>query len=560
MCSPFGGVFLGGVDSISAKLEVWTEMLKEDFDRVFLLSGIEFGFRISDLSVEDCASVKMVSCRNHSSAIFYGDKVEIELIRQIQSGCYVMASEPPLIVSPLGAIPKEGSDDVRIIHDGSIPQGEAMNDYCDKTSVCYETLDQASKLAKPNWFMAKVDLKSAYRSVPIHPADYCLSGLQWDFQGEKESCYLFDTRLPFGSRLAPGIFHRITQSVKRHMVRLGFVHIVVYLDDFLVLAETYAECLKAQHALISLLGSLGFCVSWHKVLGPSQKLPFLGIVINTCQCTLSLDSKKVCVLEDRLRAFSGKVRSSKRQLQALAGLLNWACSAVRGGRFFLRRVINAINCLKLANHKCRLSFQFKKDILWWLSYLRSFNGVVYYRECAKLVVHTDASQVGAGMFHAGDWHYTNWSVDYPSMVDSHINNKEVMAVMIAADKWAPSWKNCDVTVLTDSIVAKSVINKGTCRNTQVMSALRHFFWLSVKYNFRLKAIHMPGKLNQLPDAISRLDCAGEVLRLHSLLANWYHVQQSCLNIEWTKHMSSGSFQMIQPSLRLWDYRLNYPMK
>lgn len=34
------------------------------------------------------------------------------------------------------------------------PRGEAMNDYCDKTSVCYETLDQASKLAKPNWFMA----------------------------------------------------------------------------------------------------------------------------------------------------------------------------------------------------------------------------------------------------------------------------------------------------------------------------------------------------------------------------------------------------------------------
>lgn len=48
--------------------------------------------------------------------------------------------------------------------------------------------------------MAKVEIKQAYRIIPVHPDDRHLLGAQW--QGE----VLLDKVLPFGLRSAPIIF------------------------------------------------------------------------------------------------------------------------------------------------------------------------------------------------------------------------------------------------------------------------------------------------------------------------------------------------------------------
>ena len=87
------------------------------------------------------------------------------------------------------------------------------------------------KLLQPGYFMAKADLKTAYRYVQIHPFQYELTGLKWAFGTSKSSTYMYDTRLPFGARLSPFIFHRCSQAVRRRMASMGF-NVVVYLDDF----------------------------------------------------------------------------------------------------------------------------------------------------------------------------------------------------------------------------------------------------------------------------------------------------------------------------------------
>ena len=55
------------------------------------------------------------------------------------------------------------------------------------------------------------------------------------------------------------------------------------------------------------------------------------------------------------------------------------------------------------NHKAKLSVDFHKDIKWWLKYLQTFKGVVYYRHVDHAVVHTDACNIGGGAFFNGDW-------------------------------------------------------------------------------------------------------------------------------------------------------------
>jgi len=54
--------------------------------------------------------------------------VEKELKTQIEQGDYVIASKKSAIISPLGAIPKDDVS-VRLIHDGSLQEGFAMNEY-----------------------------------------------------------------------------------------------------------------------------------------------------------------------------------------------------------------------------------------------------------------------------------------------------------------------------------------------------------------------------------------------------------------------------------------------
>ena len=90
--------------------------------------------------------------------------------------------------------------------------------------------------------MAKIDLRHAHRSAPIHPDNYKATGCKWQFLGDHSYTYFYDTRLPFGTKSSPEIFHRITQSVRRMMTRRGFPNIIVYLDDFLVIGTTREEC------------------------------------------------------------------------------------------------------------------------------------------------------------------------------------------------------------------------------------------------------------------------------------------------------------------------------
>ena len=117
-----------------------------------------------------------------------------------------------------------------------------------------------------------------------------------------------DTRLPFGSKKAPGIFHRLTQSVKRMMMKMGFTSMVAYLDDFLIVAPTQAECIMGQKVLINLLETCYF--SWGNFCGPSKCLVFLGVEIDSYLLRVSLPKAKLCDFKLLLQSFATRKRAS----------------------------------------------------------------------------------------------------------------------------------------------------------------------------------------------------------------------------------------------------------
>ena len=475
--------------------------LQDDEDREFILRGITHGFDIIDID----AVPKPVQCDNHKSAQpgspLY-EQATAQILKEVQMGNYEVVSNPPLIVSPMGIIPKPDGG-VRLIHDCSLPRGSSVNDYCSSDwHQHFSRVDEAAALVTEGCYMAKVDLQSAYRSVKISEHSKQVTGLKWQF-GDT-TVYLRDTRLCFGSKLAPGIFHRLTQAVRRMLIRRGLKATVVYLDDFFIKADTLKECAEAMNVLIALLRKLGFQINWKKVVDPSTRIIFLGIEIDSIVMCLRLPEDKLTQVRQELFIFLNRKRASKKQLQSLAGKLNFCASVVYGGRVFSRRIIDTINLLKEGRHKIKLSTSIKSDILWWHNFMASFNGRSMLLEKQPITsVFTDSCILGAGAIYNGDWFYTNWQLDWPIVANLHINSKEILAVFLAVCRWAPAWSNERIYIQSDNITSVATINCCTSKDPFVMSCLRILFWLSAKYNFHITSRYIPGLINTIADNISR---------------------------------------------------------
>ena len=76
---------------------------------------------------------------------------------------YEVVTEPPEIISLLGVIAKPDSG-VRLIHDCSMPPGQAVNDYStEEWHQRFARVDDVAALVTEGCFMAKVDIQSAFR-------------------------------------------------------------------------------------------------------------------------------------------------------------------------------------------------------------------------------------------------------------------------------------------------------------------------------------------------------------------------------------------------------------
>ena len=87
--------------------------------------------------------------------------------------------------SPIGMVPKDHRPgEFRLIIDLSASMGGSVNEGIgpNLTSLTYPRVEDAVRFVKaagPGASMAKLDLKAAYRHVPVHPDDQSLLAIRW---------------------------------------------------------------------------------------------------------------------------------------------------------------------------------------------------------------------------------------------------------------------------------------------------------------------------------------------------------------------------------------------
>ena len=118
---------------------------------------------------------------------------------------------------------------------------------------------------------------------------------------------------------------------------------------------------------------------------------------------LRLPDDKLSQVRQELSLFAARKRASKKQLQSLAGKLNFCASVVYGGGVYSHRIIDALNRLKADNHKVMLCGSIKADITWWQSFMANFSGKSMLLDTIPVKsAFTDSCNLAAGGFFEGD--------------------------------------------------------------------------------------------------------------------------------------------------------------
>lgn len=476
-----------------------------------VLTGVCQGFRIIDQELNLSYSQK-----NYKS-ILVGNMYEQmcnTISKEVKSGQISQVSQPATCVHALGAVVRPDGR-LRPITDCSRPS-VSINDHMMETAgkFTFSHIEDTRQMISPLGYGGVVDISNAYRSVLIYPPHRTYVGFQWEDGGKL--FHFVDNALCFGLKSAPAIFNSLSDLVVRFMKAAG-IPCLGYLDDYFVSGESYDSCEFNQVSLMNLLTYLGFVINTKKVVTPSRKPKYLGVIIDLEKLVYRLPQDK---LDKTLAKVSEMLNSSwcsRKSLERVTGLLAHCSVLVRGGRTFCRRLYSLLKAT-IGKRRVRLGEVFRQDLLWWKSFLNVFDGTCPIFPPLLPTKHffTDASGTGFGAWHLNDfifgfWGSHNYDCEHVSpppvfndLTTSNINVKELWPVVASINRWGSAWTDCCVLLNSDNTQVVSMIISGRSKNHQAMCLLRELFWSCSVFRIDLRARYVSTNDNIFADKLSRL--------------------------------------------------------
>ena len=440
----------------------------------YLATGFTEGFPLHYEGPRfSCNSNNLISAMQNPTAV--DAKISKELDACRLAGPFSSPPFPVFRVSPLGLVPKKVEGEFRLIHHLSFPKGSSLNDgiSTDHTRVSYATVEDAIRRIKtvgPSCFLAKTDIKTAFRIIPIRPQDYYLLGICW------RGLYYHDRCMPMGCSSSCKTFETFSTAIEWiAQSKLHINDILHLLDDFLIISPTEDLCRKQLDLFLMLCSYLGIPMAPEKTVGPSQIISFAGIELDSILMEARLPQEKLVKCQALISAFLKRRKVSLQEIQSLTGLLNFACSVVVPGRAFLRRLIDLTLGVKRPHFLIRLSQEVKADMLVWHNFLSGFNGRSFFLsddwyDSHHLQLYTDASgTLGFGAIFGKNWCYGEWA---DSWRHRNIAFLEFYPIVLSLHLWGHEMQNRRVLFFTDNEALVHVINKQSCRDKDLMFFVR----------------------------------------------------------------------------------------
>jgi len=491
-------------------LDSYLALYPDKASAAVLKEGFVFGFKLGyqgDRKFRESPNLKSINTDPDMALAKVMKEVGLSRI----AGPFSQVPISDLIISPIGLVPKSEPGKFRLIQHLSFPDGQSINDGIDP-DVCvvkYASFDLAIQLVVSNGkgaLMAKADIESAFRLLPIHPQDFQLLGMKI---GDK---YFVDKALPMGASCSPALFEKfstfIEWVVKKEASTDNVTH---YMDDFFLVGlsdeNKQNSCAQLVSRFEGVCEKLGVPLAKDKSVGPVSKITYLGLEIDAANQLVAVPHEKLIKIKSKVDALLSASEVTLRELQSVIGSLSFICKAVSPGRAFLRRLIDLTCGISKPWCKLKLSVGAKKDLEMWRLFLNHFNGSAIFPDqawCheADLEWFTDASAgIGCGGFFQGRWFQSKWP-------NAKFKNKsiawlEFFPIVVSVVLWGDLLIGKRIVIRSDNKAVVYIINKQTSKSPDIMKLVRFFVLQCLKSNLGFCAKHIAGKQNNIADALSR---------------------------------------------------------
>ena len=376
-----------------------------------------------------------------------------------------------------------------------------LNMYLRTQHFKMDSMKTVLSLVQKGDYAFSLDLADAYLYLPIFPKHrkflrFCVNQQVYQFRV-----------MAFGPKVAPRTFTKCV-TVVAAFLRQQSLKLSVYLDDWLGLNATKRGLLQDREKLLNLLIDLGFIINVKKSqLVPTQTITYIGGLFH-------LQEGIVCPTQERIDKIALAVKNilfkkvaTAREFLHLLGLLASCVEIVQFARLHMRPIqLYLLHFWKPSSRDLGFKVPIQSHLIphlkWWLVTANISQGKPFQQPLSAVTLQTDASMFAWGACLGKEMVQGTWS---PEERKLHINCLEMEAVYKAFLHFLPLITNQSVLVRSDNTTVVQYLNKqGGTRSTYLCMQTWKIWQVAIKANIWLKAAHIAGRLNVLPDQLSRI--------------------------------------------------------
>ena len=283
---------------------------------------------------------------------------EIASLFQKNAVCYA-DSEKDSFISNIFLVQKKGGGQRPVIN------LKDLNNFLRYEHFKMEGVHLLKDLLLQNDWMVKIDLKDAYLTCPVHKEHQKYLRFLW-----KGKLIQFKV-MAFGLAVAPRIFTKLLKTPISVLRRMG-IRLIIYLDDILLMNQSFQGVLSDLNVAMTLLKGLGFLINKEKSeFQPQQRIDFLGYTVDSIEMTLSLPRDKVLKIKETCKEILSDQSVTVRKLAQLIGKLTATNQAILAAPLHYRNLqslkTKALHSGGHYDHRVILDQDSITEINWWIS-------------------------------------------------------------------------------------------------------------------------------------------------------------------------------------------------
>ena len=282
--------------------------------------------------------------------------------------------------------------------------------------------------------------------------------------------------------------------------------VVIYIDDLLIINDSFSKCASNVTFVESILVNLGFIINYGKSkLIPLHECKYLGFIYNSKEMNVKLPDSKREKMVTLVKKFKLDQSYKIRKFAETLGFLISCCPAVNYGLVFTK----ACERLKFKslsrngdNYEGHLTINFDafEELQCWKNVgSKSSNSIRF--PVHTLEIYSDASKSGWGAGCNDESTGGFWSYDESL---SSMNFLELKAAFFALKCFAHDRSNCQILLHIDNQTALAYINRMGGVQFQNLNSLAKEIWKWCETrNIWICAKYIASKDNSVADAESR---------------------------------------------------------